>query len=76
MEDGSEVLVAGSVMYSSPDSIQSLDWLQTIGYCIDNMKAGPSTIPETGQGSFTMRHTQERALISKSQLLCFERKNS
>uniref|UniRef100_A0A7S1YYF1 SET domain-containing protein n=1 Tax=Ditylum brightwellii TaxID=49249 RepID=A0A7S1YYF1_9STRA len=73
MEDVSEVLAAGSARYSAPDSIRSLDWLQTNGYCIDNMKAGPSTIPDAGRGAFATRRIQEGALISGSPLLRFER---
>eukprot|EP00957_Ditylum_brightwellii_P177376 13511250-Ditylum_brightwellii.AAC.1 len=73
MEDVSEVLAAGSARYSAPDSIRSLDWLQTNGYCIDNMKAGPSTIPDAGRGAFATRRIQEGALVSGSPLLRFER---
>uniref|UniRef100_A0A7S4RQ41 SET domain-containing protein n=1 Tax=Ditylum brightwellii TaxID=49249 RepID=A0A7S4RQ41_9STRA len=74
-DDVEKVIENGSARYSLPESIRSLEWLETNGHCVDNMKVGPSTIPAAGRGAFATRHISEGSVISVSPLLLFHRKH-
>ena len=38
----------GSLAYSQPKSVRSIEWLESHGRCIDNIRPGASTIPHAG----------------------------
>ena len=54
----------GSLTFSDPTTIRSLDWLQTYGRCMDNIKPGPSTISHAGRGAFAARAIPEGGLVA------------
>lgn len=39
----------GSLAYSQPKSVRSIEWLEAHGRCIDNIRPGPSQIPHAGK---------------------------
>uniref|UniRef100_A0A7S4AHG7 SET domain-containing protein n=1 Tax=Pseudo-nitzschia australis TaxID=44445 RepID=A0A7S4AHG7_9STRA len=43
---------------------RSLEWLETNGLCMDNIKPGPSTIPYAGRGAFANRDIKEGTLVA------------
>jgi len=48
-EDISKVKESGgSLAYSQPKSYRSIDWLQSHGRCVDNIRPGASNIPIAG----------------------------
>jgi len=54
----------GSLAYSQPKSVRSLQWLESHGRCIDNIRPGGSTIPNAGRGAFATRKIKEGSLVS------------
>ena len=45
----------GSAGFSLLDSRRSVEWLESNGQCMGNMRAGRSTIPQAGTGAFATR---------------------
>lgn len=41
-------VAGGSLAYSQPAAFRTIEWLQKNGRCMDNIRSGPSTIPEAG----------------------------
>lgn len=39
----------GSLAYSQPKSVRSIEWLELHGRCIDNIRPDASTIPHAGE---------------------------
>lgn len=65
-----EVLDAGGAFYlSSPKAVRKLDWLETNGLCMDNIKPGPSTIPYAGRGAFATRKIPAGGLVAPVPLI-------
>jgi hypothetical protein len=54
----------GALTYSQPTSVRTLEWLSTYGRCMDNIKAGPSTIPHAGRGAFATRTIPNGGLVA------------
>lgn len=54
----------GSLAYSQPKSVRSLQWLESHGRCIDNIRPGASTIPDAGRGAFATRKIKAGGLVS------------
>jgi hypothetical protein len=54
----------GSLAYSDPAAQRSIEWLQTYGLCVDNIRAGTSTIPNAGQGAFATRTIPKDGLVA------------
>jgi hypothetical protein len=59
----------GSFMYRYADMIRSTKWLQTNGFCLDTITAGPSTIASAGRGAFSTRTLREGETITISPML-------
>jgi hypothetical protein len=51
------------------DSTRDLEWLQEHGKCMDNIKPGPSTIPEAGRGAFATRFIPKGGVVAPAPLL-------
>lgn len=54
----------GALAYSQPKSVRSLQWLESHGRCIDNIRPGASTIPSAGRGAFATRMIKAGGLVS------------
>ena len=59
----------GSLAERAPGSMRSLEWLETNGMCMDNIKPGPSTIPYAGRGAFANRNIPEGGIVAPVPLL-------
>jgi hypothetical protein len=59
----------GTFAYRYPDLIKTPAWLQKHGMCMDNLKAGPSTIPDAGRGAFATRDIKANSIIVPSPML-------
>jgi len=66
----SKILENGGTLASkSPGSMRSLEWLETNGLCMDNIKPGPSTIPYAGRGAFANRDIKTGGLVAPVPLI-------
>lgn len=54
----------GTLSYSQPTSQRDLAWLQAHGRCMDNIRPGPSTIPNAGRGAFATRRIKEGGIVA------------
>ncbi len=59
----------GSLRYSEPNTLRTLEWLQTYGRCMDNIRPGASTIPTAGRGAFATRAIPQGGLVAPVPLL-------
>jgi SET domain len=59
----------GTFAYRNKDVRKSMEWLKTHGLCVDNLKAGHSTIPDAGRGAFARRAIAEGTVISPVPML-------
>lgn len=59
--------------FPKPESTASPDWLKKNGVCIDNLRVGPSTIPQAGRGAFAKRLLPSGSLIAPSSLAVIKR---
>ncbi|GKY91512.1 hypothetical protein MPSEU_000123400 [Mayamaea pseudoterrestris] len=65
-----DVVSAGGVLqYVAPTSSQPTAWLQEHGKCMDNLRAGASTIVNAGRGAFATRHIKQASTIVPVPLL-------
>ena len=62
-----------SKKFPKPESTVSPDWLRRNGVCIDNIRVGPSTIPQAGRGAFAKRLLPGGSLIAPSSLAVIKR---
>ncbi|KAL7453808.1 hypothetical protein ACHAWC_007234 [Mediolabrus comicus] len=59
--------------FSAPTSIQSIEWIESNGVCIDNIMVGTSTIPQAGQGAYATRTIGKGHVITTTPLITMER---
>eukprot|EP00978_Attheya_sp_CCMP212_P002280 scaffold4686_cov53-Attheya_sp.AAC.3 len=60
----------GSVEVNGPPiTKRSVEWLKENGKCLDNIKAGNSTIPEVGRGAFAKRFIPKGSIIAPGPLI-------
>ncbi len=59
--------------YSVPNSLQSTTWLDTHGFCMDNMRMGRSTIPQAGMGAFAVRSMPEGSIVATTPVVTLYR---
>lgn len=65
-----EVKVAGGTLaYSQPAAFRTLAWLEENGRCLDNIRAGPSMIPDAGRGAFATRAIKKGSVVTPAPLL-------
>jgi hypothetical protein len=50
-------------------TVRDLNWLQTNGRCMDNIRAGPSTIPHAGRGAFATRFIPKGHVVAPAPLI-------
>ena len=63
----------GTARFSAKTSIQSVEWIENNGACIDNIVVGTSTIPQAGRGAFATRSIKEGGVITTTPLITLER---
>lgn len=63
----------GTARFSARSSIQSIEWLEENGVCIDNLVSGTSTIAQAGRGAFATRNINKSSVISTTPLITLER---
>jgi hypothetical protein len=63
----------GTARFSARTSVQSIEWIEENGVCIDNIVSGTSTIPQAGRGAFATRTINKGAVISTTPLITLER---
>ncbi len=63
----------GTARFSAKDSIQSLEWLEENGACLDNIVSGVSSIPQAGRGAFATRSIKEGEQITTTPVITFDR---
>lgn len=54
-------------------SIKSPEWLQEHGTCMDNLRAGPSSIPQAGRGAFAHRPIRQGDVVAPMPLIHADR---
>jgi len=54
-------------------SIRGVDWLTENGACIDNLRAGTSTLPGAGRGAFARRAIPRGEVVAPAPLLALKR---
>jgi SET domain len=70
MEDlTTNIYQKGSAYLYEQRSRQSLEWLSENGKCVDNIRGGPSTIPQAGRGAFATRFIQSGGLVAPAPLI-------
>jgi hypothetical protein len=54
----------GTFQYRNRDLVKSPEWLEKHGMCVDNLRVGPSTIPDAGRGAFATRSFKKGDVVS------------
>lgn len=54
----------GALKFSEPNVYRKIEWLKQYGRCMDNIKPGPSTIPNAGRGAFANRNIPQGGLVA------------
>ena len=55
--------------YSVPTSLQPTSWLQTHGFCMDNMRMGRSTTAQAGNGAFAVRFMEKESVVASTPVI-------
>jgi hypothetical protein len=63
----------GTAKRSHPNRIQSIDWLEENGQCLDNIHPGHSSVKQAGGGAFATRRLGKDQVIAPMPLLHFRR---
>jgi hypothetical protein len=69
VEEAESIKGSKAALLSVPNVIQSQDWLNENGMCIDNIYAGQSSIPQAGRGAFARRNMKSGFVISPMPLM-------
>lgn len=59
----------GSALFSNPEVVRDVDWLEKNGYCQDNLVVGISTIEHAGRGAFATRSMKRGEVVSAMPLV-------
>jgi len=73
VEEVPDAITVGTARFSAKESIQSEQFLQQNGACIDNIVAGKSTIPQAGRGAFATRSIKIGERVSTTPVLTLDR---
>ncbi|KAL7468186.1 hypothetical protein ACHAXS_008404, partial [Conticribra weissflogii] len=73
VEEVPDAITVGTARFSAKESIQSEEFLQRNGACIDNIIAGKSTIPQAGRGAFATRSIEFGERVSTTPVLTLDR---
>lgn len=63
------VVEVGTAQQYFNRSIQTLEWLEENGKCIDNIQPGLSKIPQAGRGAFASRPIPKNGLVTSAPLI-------
>ena len=55
------------------ESQRPIEWLEEHGMCLDNLVAGPSTVPDAGRGAFAARRLPAGSVLAPAPLLVLTR---
>jgi SET domain len=69
------ILQKGTAYLHEQRSRQSLEWLSQNGKCADNIRGGPSKIPQAGRGAFATRFIQSGGLVAPAPLIHISEKH-
>ena len=69
LESARVALEKGTAMLTVPNVIRSPEWLEENGLCLDNIRAEPSLLRQTGRGAFATRTLQKGEVIAPLSLL-------
>lgn len=73
VEDVPDAIAIGTARFSARSSLQSVEFLQENGACLDNIIVGTSTIPQAGQGAFASRTIRKGTTITTAPVITLER---
>lgn len=62
-------LTDGTAILTVPNAVRSPEWLEENGICLDNIRAEPSMIQQTGRGAFATRNLKEGEIVAPLSLL-------
>jgi len=72
-EDAPIAKEMGTARFSARTSVQSIEWIEENGVCIDNIVSGTSTMTQAGRGAFATRPIKKGTVITTTPLLTLER---
>lgn len=64
-----DALSAGTAQVQSRERRHALEWLQTNGVCMDNIRPGISTLEQAGRGAFAARRLEQGQIIAPVPLI-------
>jgi len=65
----------GAAMYSLPNAIRSVEWLEKNAYCLDNIKPQKSSLPQAGRGAFATRSISKGYIVAPAPMLHIQKSN-
>lgn len=69
LEEAKTARIDGVALLTVPNAIRSQQWLETNGICLDNIRAGQSSIREAGRGAIATRYLKRGDIIAPLPLL-------
>ena len=69
LEDVNDLLRKGTKFTLEKRSQRSSEWLEEHGQCVDNIRNGPSTIPQAGRGAFATRSIPSGGIVAPTPLI-------
>ena len=64
---------SGLSRFHLPDVVRSQQWLKENSMCVDNIKPGPSNIPQAGRGAFATRFLEKDSIVAPAPVLALNR---
>jgi SET domain len=64
-----QVRERGTADLTVPDRVRSIDWLNSNGRCLDNIRPGISTIKQAGRGAFATRDIKKGGVVAPMPLV-------
>lgn len=61
--------MGGAAKLTSPQALRTLPWLAEHGRCMDNLRPGPSTIPNAGRGALATRNLPAGSKVAPMPLI-------
>ena len=69
LEKAKDARSIGTAALSAPNAIRSKEWLEENGICVDNIRAGDSTIPQAGRAAYAKRDLKKGQRIAPLPLM-------
>jgi len=76
LDDAKKAQKEGAAMHSVPNVIQSLEWLEQNGRCLDNIISQKSSIKQAGRGAFATRPISKGNVIAPAPMIHFQRSHT